>query len=526
MGTALLAQWLKSRYLLSSILRHSQWHYPMSTYSTGRNSLLPQLGLYACSREKLSRHPDSSYTDIRCVHSEVQTRENERSRTSRSRHPSTRRNLPPLDSNADGQESNEEYFKNAFATATAEASRKPPVDWNQFVDPDDRYRLSEEEFDRDVAKKTDTKFGTVEIKFASHLAPKPTSEMKPRRQSVTEELAEEPAMNVNPEFVDSLSDVSTDIQKIDWEKIEESYPEQRPLEPVEETDLEMAEVKPAKQPFSYNLASYANESDNIKRLIEMGVQVWRFDRDKDVSQLFLTGEWEVKIQPWVDWMLDTGLEKEDIKSVLERSPRILLEKLPELQEKVEYFRSKKFDRALLKTVLIGAPIVFSMTVRRIDKQLGELQHRFGLIGQEVRDVMNEYPKFITYPMASTWNLNRLCLINEMGFTKIEVKKMLLKDPRVFVKLSKLVISDRFDYLHNVVGLPHAQIAAFPDILMVNKRTIRERHLFLKALKRNQYDPKLPNYVSPTALCFGTDAQFCSGCAKESVWTFDEFCKTL
>ena len=524
----------QSRYVILSILRYSGWNHSTPSHFTQLGSAFSQGRRLSTSWKK--RLPkELALASPRSLHNEAPSilKEDERdtsthdalSSDSRASRPPTRRNLPPLHSKKDDQNSNEEYFKSVFASVTENVGTKPPINWDDYVNPDDRFRLSEEDFERKLAKKTDSQFGTIQTTFVPPSTLKPTKSVQPLSIVGERSIPRADSM-VEPELVQTLSELSAEIDNIDWERLEKSDPEHRPLEPVEETDLEVIEVKPAKQPFSYNLASYANESDNIKKLIDMDIEVWRFDRDKEISQLFLNADWEVKVEPWIDWLKSFGLEKNDLKSTFEKFPRIVLEPIPNLQEKIDYFKSKKFDQVLLKKILRDCPVIFSMPVRRIDKQLGEMQHRFGLVGQEVRNVMADYPKFITFPLTSTWNINRICLINEMGFTKGEVKKMLLANPRIMVKLSKLVISDRFDYLHNVCGFPHTQIAAFPTIFTVNKQKVRERHLFLKALKRNQYDPTLPNYISPEAVCTVTDAQFCTECAKESVWTFDEFCKTL
>jgi hypothetical protein len=64
--------------------------------------------------------------------------------------------------------------------------------------------------------------------------------------------------------------------------------------------------------------------------------------------------------------------------------------------------------------------------------------------------------------------------------------------------------------------------------MFNTRLSRmkHRHQFLKLLGRDQYDEKLPNYVSPEAFYSGTDDEFVVNVCGSTVETYDNFLKTL
>lgn len=85
---------------------------------------------------------------------------------------------------------------------------------------------------------------------------------------------------------------------------------------------------------------------------------------------------------------------------------------------------------------------------------------------------------------------------------------------------------RFNVVHNVMGLSHAQILQFPEVLMSRDFRLTQRHEFLKSLGRNQYDPTQPNYVSPVVIAAGDDVAFCTNVAKASIIDFNNFIKTL
>lgn len=86
--------------------------------------------------------------------------------------------------------------------------------------------------------------------------------------------------------------------------------------------------------------------------------------------------------------------------------------------------------------------------------------------------------------------------------------------------------ERFDYLHNIMKLPHSMIAQQPDGLLHRKFRLQARHGFLELLSRNQYDPSKPNYVSMKALLSGTDSHFATHIAKTSIQTYNKYLKSL
>ena len=85
--------------------------------------------------------------------------------------------------------------------------------------------------------------------------------------------------------------------------------------------------------------------------------------------------------------------------------------------------------------------------------------------------------------------------------------------------------ERFDIIHNVMGIPHQRIADFPDVLLTRAFKLKERHEYLVFLNRAQYDPKKPNFISLQDIATTNDQDFCQRCAKTSVAQFNDFLKT-
>ena len=96
----------------------------------------------------------------------------------------------------------------------------------------------------------------------------------------------------------------------------------------------------------------------------------------------------------------------------------------------------------------------------------------------------------------------------------------------FFFTDKYIITETFDYLHNEMNLSHAQLLQWPKIFRTRLHRIKERHQFLKHMKRHQYDSTKENYVSLKALVSDNDKTFCFNIAKTSTTEFNQFLKTL
>ena len=135
----------------------------------------------------------------------------------------------------------------------------------------------------------------------------------------------------------------------------------------------------------------------------------------------------------------------------------------------------------------------------------------------------------------------LYLNSELMFTAGDVKKILLKDPRVFMigspsdRMFLLTLSLRFSdpeavgktarYLANVMNINQKLIAAYPLALRVPLAYIRQRHEFLFANDRAQYNPALPRHISLAHLLHPSDAFFSAKVSGASLDQYESFLKT-
>ncbi|XP_039280522.1 transcription termination factor 3, mitochondrial isoform X2 [Nilaparvata lugens] len=175
-------------------------------------------------------------------------------------------------------------------------------------------------------------------------------------------------------------------------------------------------------------------------------------------------------------------------------------------------------------IITKEPFWLSKSTQEIDRRLGFFQKYFNLNGDEVRLLTCRRPKLILRNLDDV-KIKTFAFKEEMGFNDIEVKTILLDKPKLFM-LDRNQLVEQFDYVHNVMKLSHDAILKHVMLLGNRKFRTEQRHSFLVSLGRAQYDPALPQYVSPSSLLLGDDLQFCTNVAKASVESFNLFLKTL
>ena len=85
---------------------------------------------------------------------------------------------------------------------------------------------------------------------------------------------------------------------------------------------------------------------------------------------------------------------------------------------------------------------------------------------------------------------------------------------------------RFEFLHSVIKVTHAQIAQHPEILSCRVKFLRERHEYLKRIGRAQYDGRKPCYVPLQAFTVQPDSEFIRLYCHTSEEDYDAFLKTM
>ncbi|CAG7734844.1 unnamed protein product [Allacma fusca] len=290
------------------------------------------------------------------------------------------------------------------------------------------------------------------------------------------------------------------------------------------TKEEIWNVAPAIQR-SYNFGPYANESKVIQELVHLGVEIHRWEEKFGIPEFVLKLDFEKNIAPYITFLCDHGVHADDVGNFFTKNPFILKENLQNLERRIAYLRSKKFEENAIAVIISRNPFWLVFSTKRIDRRLGFFQEYFALTGAQVRQLATSGPKLITDKIDRVKEIT-FTLKEECGFEPDEIKKLLLSTPFIFRKYGRKQIWLRFDYLHNEVKFTHEQILKWPKILTTNRSRVKARIGFLQQIGRAQFNPEKPNFVSFRDIFEKDDAIFATQVAHSSVHKYNEYLKSV
>ncbi|KAM6959050.1 transcription termination factor 3, mitochondrial [Aplochiton taeniatus] len=300
-----------------------------------------------------------------------------------------------------------------------------------------------------------------------------------------------------------------------------------PLSPFEELSDEEAirlDVPSALPPSSFTLRDYVNESETLSKLLQLGVNLWKLEQRPNVGSMLLKLDFQNDVAPRLVFLKELGVDDSRLGYIISHNPFILTESLENLQTRVAYLRSKKFSSESVATMVSRAPYLLNFSVKRLDNRLGFYQKLLSLSPHKTRDVVERLPRLLSgslEPVKETLKVFKL----ELGFKENDIQHIVTTIPKVLTT-NKRKLTQIFDYVHNTMMVPHHLIVKFPQVLMSKYLRIRERHMFLQYLKKAQYDPTQPNYISLDRLFSLPDETFCTEVASAKIEDFDLFLKTL
>ncbi|XP_047544819.1 transcription termination factor 3, mitochondrial [Vanessa atalanta] len=291
---------------------------------------------------------------------------------------------------------------------------------------------------------------------------------------------------------------------------------------LESVSEDLSEVTPY-FPESFNIAAYVNKSETLQNLIKLNVNLSKIEKKPHIVNKLLKMDFEKDMKNNIFFIKDF-VDSENIGNYITKNPLILCESIENFQVRINYLQSKKFSNLQIHEIIARNPFWLMFSTERIDKRLGYFQNKFSLNGNEVRLLATKQPKIITYSIQHI-NTNSFVVKEEMGFNDEEVKALLLNKPRIWMTSQKSLL-ERFNYLHNVIKIPHSSILHYPNVLLCRNFKVKQRHMFLETLGRAQYNANKENYIPLKALIENTDSEFCKNYAKCNVDDFNLFLKTL
>nr|XP_020027801.1 transcription termination factor 3, mitochondrial isoform X1 [Castor canadensis] len=314
------------------------------------------------------------------------------------------------------------------------------------------------------------------------------------------------------------SDAKLPLQELD------DLPPLSPLQLVSEEEAIQITAAPPVPPASHTLRDYVDHSETLQKLVLLGVDLSKIEKHSDAANLLLRLDFEKDIKQILLFLKDLGLEDNQLGTFLTKNYAIFSEDLENLKIRVAYLQSKNFSKADITQMVRNAPFLLNFSVERLDNRLGFFQKELELSVKKTRDLVVRLPRLLTgslEPVKENMKVYRL----ELGFKCNEIQHMITKIPKILTA-NKRKLTETFDYVHNVMSVPHHIIVKFPQVFNSRLFKVKERHMFLTYLGRAQYDPAKPNYISLDKLVSVPDEVFCKEIARASVKDFQQFLKTL
>ncbi|XP_037359713.1 transcription termination factor 3, mitochondrial isoform X2 [Talpa occidentalis] len=304
----------------------------------------------------------------------------------------------------------------------------------------------------------------------------------------------------------------------------DDLPPLSPLQPISDEEAIQIIADPPLPPISFTLRDYVDHSETLQQLVHLGVDLSKIEKHPDAANHLLRLDFEKDIKQILLFLKDLGIEDNQLGTFLTKNYAIFSEDLENLKTRVSYLQSKNFSKADITQMVRNAPFLLNFSVERLDNRLGFFQKELELSVKKTRDLVVRLPRLLTgslEPVKENIKVYQL----ELGFKRNEIQHMITRIPKMLTA-NKRKLTETFDYVHNVMSIPHHIIVRSPQIFNTRLFKVKERHLFLNYLGRAQYDPAKPNYISLDKLVSVPDETFCEEMAKASVKDFEKFLKTL
>ncbi|NXR56659.1 MTEF3 factor, partial [Hippolais icterina] len=329
-----------------------------------------------------------------------------------------------------------------------------------------------------------------------------------------------PSIQQEQAKAETLPDLNAKILDEDWDDILPSSA----LEVISEEEAVQIIAEPLLPIQSSTLRDYVDHSETLAKLVHLGVDLSQVEKRQKAGQLLLTLDFEKDVKKILLFLKDVGIEDNQLGSFLTKNPYILGEDLEALETRVAYLKSKKFGQSEIAQMVSRAPYLLLFSVERLDNRLGFFKNELGLSVKKTKDLVIRLPRLLTGKLELVKENLQVCQI-ELGFQRNEIQQIVYKTPKILTA-SKKRLKQTFDYLHNIMGIPHSMLTRFPQVFNSKLLRIRERHMFLAFLGRAQYDPAQPSYIPLDQLVSLPDEVFCTEIAKASMQDFENFLKTL
>lgn len=211
----------------------------------------------------------------------------------------------------------------------------------------------------------------------------------------------------------ALQDANEDYS-IDWDKAMNSIrTAERKFPPARLSDEERETL--VAYTTTHNLAKIINDSPMLKRLVDLDVDLYRWE-EEGLTDIAFRLDWSRDVLPKLKYFKsELRLGQPVIAEILSLNPKLLMEDLDVLKPRIEYLKSKNFTLKMIQDILEGNPWWLDYKIPEIDARLGYLQKSFSLSGKELRAVAVKCPRLVTWVgLPRQFDINKLYI--EVGST--------------------------------------------------------------------------------------------------------------
>jgi len=373
-------------------------------------------------------------------------------------------------------------------------------------------------------------------KSVTHLSPSmklvPTKDqyeiqIKETSQSLTKSHLEEEVNNeIKAEKFLANAVEQSKSEDIDWNEAMEFVKAAENQYPVAEKNLTEIMDKPGVRP-TYNLASIVNYSDTLPKLVDLGTKISKWEQN-DYMEMALGLDFITDVAPRIRFLVDLGIPPGILGHFFSENPEIFNQGMDDLNVRVNYLIHKKFSRQQICQMLtLSDSKWLNFQVLDIDSRLGFMSKLFVLNNEQVRKVASTCPQLVIWKGTPTQlENNHLVLSKVLDFERDDLKKLLIRCPKIFMQRDTEFIQDRFEVLYLDMGYSREMIVHFAPSLNADLLLMKTRLKLLQKLGKAQVDPSKPNYVSPQAFALYNDEKFCKNVAKIPIELYNKFMQTV
>jgi len=161
------------------------------------------------------------------------------------------------------------------------------------------------------------------------------------------------------------------------------------------TEIDLSAISPALPTKSFSLAAYVNDSETLRNLVMLGVNLSKIE-EKDISlaEKLVKLDFEHDVKPVLLFLHHCDIKDCDIGECITRNPYLLCEPIDDMEVRVNYLASKRFSKETVAVIISKAPGVLTATTKETDAQLGYLQQDFMLSGNCIVYIVYEWLSFL------------------------------------------------------------------------------------------------------------------------------------